>query len=215
MRPMLSELFTTLFDLCEEMKSIPLESALISNEVDIRIINDVIEAATDIWTVERAIEEHKLRDKGDRKKAFQIFKIHAENGNALANYYYGYYLYHYQYDRESETSETPEEKKERFKKAAMAFKEASGEIAEAKGRYGACLLDGVGVEQNQNEAIECLRSAAEKKSSTGLFLMGKLYYLGARGVVKDVNMGKSYLTQAVRAGNATAKTFCKNNDISW
>src|SRR6185312_8673591 len=129
MRPMLSGLFTTFFDLCENMKSAPPDSALISNEVDIRIINDVIEAATDIWTVERAIEEHKLRDKGDRKKAFQVFKTHAERGSALAQYYYGYYLYHYRYDKESETSEiSKEEEEERFKKAAMAFREASDEI---------------------------------------------------------------------------------------
>src|SRR6185369_10039674 len=111
-------------------------------------------------------------------------KTHAECGNALAKYYYGYYLYHYRYDRESGTSETPKEEKERFKKAAMAFKEAGDEIPEALGRYGACLLDGVGVEQDQNEAIECLQKAAKRDSSTGLFLLGKLYYLGARGVAK-------------------------------
>ncbi|CAG8458103.1 36329_t:CDS:2 [Gigaspora margarita] len=159
LRPALSEIFNILFeislkynaDVCENIDDIPISSSTIihnPNDLyettcddfsDLDIIDNHI-SLKNVLSAQDALIEHK-KSNGNKKDAFESFKVHAEHGNITAMYWYGYYL-----DKENNpfnSEETIEEKQYRFQKAAALFKETADEgLTDGQLRYGYCLWYG-------------------------------------------------------------------------
>ncbi|CAG8735165.1 18733_t:CDS:10, partial [Dentiscutata erythropus] len=101
----------------------------------------------DLQTIYYRVVKEKYREPfssnsdGNKQKAWESFKHHAEQGDIIAKYWVGYYLYH------SILPEHKENRQENLQYAAILFKEAAdhGKV-EAQLRYGFCLWQGDGVQ---------------------------------------------------------------------
>lgn len=91
--------------------------------------------------------------------------------------------------------------------AAQMYKNAaeSGHI-EAQYAYGKCCYDGVGVEQNFEEAVKWLNIAAENGNKNALVVLAHCYMLG-NGVKEDPYKAASLYEKSALAGNAEAQLY--------
>ncbi|CAG8816631.1 4296_t:CDS:2, partial [Cetraspora pellucida] len=219
LRLALSEIFNILFELSlkHSVGVSSYKSNLIFDNVDISISpstridspNDLNEKSYDdfpdldvsdnhmnlknVLSIQDALIEHK-KPNGNKKNAFEAFKVHAEYGNITAMYWYGYYL-----DKENNqfnSEETREEKQCRFKKAAELFKETADEgLTDGQLRYGYCLWHGKGVPKNIRKAIKFFEMSAEGGNPMGMYTLGNIYYKGIE-INKDKKKGEKYLRHA-------------------
>ncbi|CAG8494341.1 1221_t:CDS:2 [Dentiscutata erythropus] len=202
-RPTIAKMFTVLYDYHhkDEKKELP---PYMEDEFEGAFIID----DGGIMSVDQAIEEHRKSD-GNKQKAWDSFKIHAETGDIIAKYWVGYYLYH---------SILPEHKENRqgnLQLAAALFKEAADDgKVEAQLRYGFCLWQGDGVQTNWDEAMRYLKLAADNGNPTAMYNVGSAYWIG-KGVTKDQEIGSKYLKMAAKKDQHNAITMCKKLGISF
>ncbi|CAG8533070.1 13000_t:CDS:2 [Gigaspora margarita] len=156
----------------------------------------------------QAIEEHR-KPNGNKHKAWESFKSHAECGDIIAKYWVGYYLYHYI------LPEHKENRQANLQHAAILFKEAAdhGKV-EAQLRYGFCLWVGDGVPVNWDEAIRYLKVAADNGNPTAMYNVGSAYWIG-KGVIKDQEICSKYLKMAAKKDQHNAIAMCKKLGITY
>ncbi|KAF0523914.1 kinase-like protein [Gigaspora margarita] len=200
-RPTIAKIFSVLYDYHhkdEKKEILPVEDEL---EDDL-IIDD------GIMSVDQAIEEHR-KPWGNKQKAWESFKHHAELDDILAKYWVGYYLY------QSILPEHKENRQENLQHSAILFKEAAdhGKV-EAQLRYGFCLWQGDGVPVNWDEAMRYLKLAADNGNPTAMYNVGCAYWIG-KGVVKDQEIGSKYLKMAAKKDQHNAIAMCKKLGISY
>ena len=75
---------------------------------------------------------------------------------------------------------------------------------EAQGRLGAMYSQGLGVPEDDTEAVRWFRLAADQGRADAQFLLGVMYYDG-RSVLKDSMLGHMWLNIAGANGNETAR----------
>ncbi|KAF0555790.1 kinase-like protein [Gigaspora margarita] len=203
-RPTIAKIFSTLYDY--HHKDEKKELLPTGDEFEDAFILD--DFAIGIMSVDQAIEEHRKPD-GNKQKAWESFKSHAELGDIIAKYWVGYYLYH---------SILPEHKANRqanLQHAAILFKEAAdhGKV-EAQLRYGFCLWQGDGVPVNWDEAMRYLKLAADNGNPTAMYNVGSAYWIG-KGVIKDQEVGSKYLKMAAKKDQHNAIAMCKKLGITY
>jgi hypothetical protein len=204
-----------------QSKSISYDSSIFISEFETEYLDDFNEPiliddspsnqntiTIPILTVDDAIHEHKSKN-GNKLLAWESFKHHSST-NIEAKYWLGYYYYH--------DKEIPElqqiDKKVRIKTAAEIFKETADKgNPSAQLRYGICLWQGDGVNANSFEALKYLKSAASSGNSAAMYIMGKAYWNGGNGVVKDKKQGADYLKKAALNNHPKAKEMCIANNI--
>ncbi|CAG8724588.1 21091_t:CDS:2 [Cetraspora pellucida] len=86
------------------------------------------------------------------------------------------------------------------------------EIPESQLRYGVCLHNGVGVNQNLIEATKYFRKAADNGLVAAMFNVGNLYYSGRAGY-QEIFLGEKYVKLAACKNHQSAIEFCKVNKI--
>ncbi|CAB4474333.1 uncharacterized protein OCT59_006882 [Rhizophagus irregularis] len=163
-----------------------------------------------ILSVDDAIREHKSKN-GNKRLAWESFKHHSST-SLEAKYWLGYYYFH--------DKEIPEllqiDKRIRIKTAVEIFKETADKgNPSAQLRYGICLWQGDGVNANSFEALKYLKKAAGSGNSAAMFIIGKAYWNGGNGVVKDRNQGAEYLKRAALNNHPKAKEMCIENNINY
>ncbi|CAG8684386.1 24091_t:CDS:2 [Dentiscutata erythropus] len=158
--------------------------------------------------VDQATEEYR-KSGGNKQKAWESFKYHAEQGDIIAKYWVGYYLYH------SILPEHIENRQENLQHAAILFKEAvaHGKV-EAQLRYGFCLWQGDGVQVDWDEAMRYLKLAADNGNPTAMYNVGSAYWFG-KEVAKDQEIGAKYLKVAAKKDQHNAIAMCKKLGISF
>jgi hypothetical protein len=166
-----------------------------------------------------AAKQHKMIDKhgkllGDVKTAYKCFEAYANlcgpgtaNRNQIkAKYYKAYYI-------SRGLVESPPNKD---KIVAELFKEVAddeaNEFPEAKVRYGDCLYNGRGVEQNFSEALKYFEKAADDGFKVAMFNAGNIYYNGISGV-KDKEKASHYMKLAAYNDYEPAIKFCKDHNL--
>ncbi|CAG8721830.1 7423_t:CDS:2, partial [Dentiscutata heterogama] len=195
-RPTIAKIFTVLYDYHHRYEQ--KEIQYMGDEFeDAFIIDD-----NSIMNVDQAIEEHRKSD-GNKQKAWDSFKFHAEQGDIIAKYWVGYYLYH------SILPEHEENRQENLERATPLFKEAAdnGKV-EAQLRYGFCLWQGDGVKINWGEAMRYLKMAADNGNPTAMYNVGSAYWIG-KGIIKDQEIGSKYLKMAAKKDQPNAIAICK------
>ncbi|CAG8776486.1 7963_t:CDS:10 [Gigaspora margarita] len=162
----------------------------------------------EMMSVDQAIEEHR-KPNGNKQKAWESFKYHAELGHIMAKYWVGYYLYH------SILPEHKENRQANLSYAAILFKEAAdcGKVG-AQLKYGFCLWRGDGVPDNWDEAMRYLKLAADNGNPTAMYNVGIAYWIG-KGVLKDQEIGSKYLRMAAKKDQHNAIAMCKKLGISY
>ncbi|GES75769.1 kinase-like domain-containing protein [Rhizophagus clarus] len=170
-------------------------------------------------TLTEAAKQHKMIDKngkpaGDVKTAYKCFEAYANlsktntaNRNQIkAKYYKAYYI-------SRGLVESPPNKDEIV---AELFKEVAddeaNEFPEAKVRYGDCLYNGKGVEQNFSEALKYFEKAAEDGFKVAMYNAGNIYYNGISGV-KDKEKAIYYMKLAAYNDYEPAIKFCKDRNL--
>ncbi|KAF0457459.1 kinase-like protein [Gigaspora margarita] len=197
-RPTIAKIFSALYDYHhkDEKKEI------------LPVRDDDFMLFDEMMSVDQAIEEHQKPD-GNKQKAWESFKYHAELGDIIAKYWVGYYLYH------SILPEHKENRQENLQHAAILFKEAAdhGKV-EAQLRYGFCLWQGDGVPVNWDEAMRYLKLAADNGNPTAMYNVGSAYWIG-KGVIKDQEIGSKYLKMAAKKDQHNAIAMCKKLGIPY
>ncbi|CAG8459165.1 2848_t:CDS:2 [Gigaspora margarita] len=203
-RPTIAKIFSTLYEYHhKDEKKEPLS---IGDEFEDAFILDDFDNI--IISVDQAIEEHRKSD-GNKQKAWESFKYHAELGDIMAKYWVGYYLYH------SILPEHKENRQANLQHAAILFKEAAdhGKV-EAQLRYGFCLWQGDGVPVNWDEAMRYIKLAADNGNPTAMYNVGAAYWIG-KGVIKDQEEGSKYLKMAAKKDQHNAIAICKKLGITY
>jgi hypothetical protein len=160
-----------------------------------------------ILFVDDAIEEHKLKN-GDKQLAWNSFKFYSIT-NVEARYWVGYYLYHH-------GAEIPElqslNERERIKIAVDISKETADKgNPSAQLRYGMHLWKN----ENCNEALKYLEMSASAKDAVAMYIVGKAYWKGGKGIKQDKEKGTKYLKLAALKDNAKAREMCIENNINY
>jgi TPR repeat protein len=160
-----------------------------------------------ILPVNDAIKEHKLNN-GDKQLAWNSFKFYSIT-NVEARYWVGYYLrYH--------GAEIPElqslNEKERIKIAVDIFKETAD-----KGNPSAQLRYGMHLWNNENyiEALKYLEMSASAEDAAAMYIVGKAYWKGGKGIEQDKEKGAKYLKHAALKDSAKAREMCIENNINY
>ena len=158
-----------------------------------------------VLPVDAAINEHKY---GDKLLAWNSFKHHSYV-NMIANYWVGYYLYHHV----EEIHELRKiEEGERIEKAVRIFKEtadkgnASGQL-----RYGMHLWKN----EEYTEAFKYLKWSADADDTAAMYLVGKAYWNGGKGIEQNQDQGSEYLRRAALKNHDKAKKMCEENKITY
>ena len=73
---------------------------------------------------------------------------------------------------------------------------------------GFCYYQGIGVEENDEEAVKWFAKAAERGQPRALFLLGECYEEG-NGVKADLNKAKEYYQRAADRGYQSAQKALK------
>jgi TPR repeat protein len=170
-------------------------------------------------TLADAAKQHKLISRhhgkivGDLKTAYKCFEAYANLGGTgtanhnqiKAKYYKAYYI-------SKGFVESPPNKD---KIVAELFKEVAddeaNEFPEAKVRYGDCLYNGKGVEQNFSEALKYFEKAAEN-FKVAMYNTGNIYYSGIGGI-KDKEKATYYMKLASYGDYEPATKFCKEHNL--
>ncbi|CAG8588668.1 2016_t:CDS:2 [Acaulospora colombiana] len=131
------------------------------------------------------------------EEAWPIFKLHADHGDAVAEFYVGYYLI-------AGDRGVPQNKE-----MAIEYFRRSAEknIPDAQFRYGVALLNGEGVTKsaaNDKIAIENLEKAAKQGNPNAMFNYGDLLINGAHGVTQDLEQGALWMKKAHLRGHPHA-----------
>ncbi|KAF0523915.1 kinase-like protein [Gigaspora margarita] len=178
-RPTIAKIFSVLYDY--HRKDEKKEILLVGDEFE----DDFI-LVDEMMSVDQAIEEHR-KPNGNKQKAWESFKYHAELENRQANLSY----------------------------AAILFKEAAdcGKVG-AQLLYGFCMWRGDGVPVNWDEAMRYLKLADDNGNPTAMYNVGSAYWIG-KGVVKDQEIGSKYLRMAAKKDQHNAIAICKKLGISY
>ncbi|GBC04282.1 hypothetical protein RclHR1_00560009 [Rhizophagus clarus] len=170
-------------------------------------------------TLTKAAKQHKLfkggKPVGDTKTAYKCFEAYANLGvknranrnQIIAKYYKAYYI---------SKGLAPTNPPDKDIIVAELFKEVAddeaNEFPEAKVRYGDCLYNGKGVEQNFSEALKYFEKAAEDGLKVAMYNAGNLYYKGI-GCTKDIEKAKYYMKLAVYNDYEPAIKFCEKHNL--
>ena len=124
----------------------------------------------------------------------------------------GYYYYH--------DDEVPElqqiDKKERIRIAVNIFEEAADNgNPSAQLRYGRCLWQGEGVGANPLKALKYLKMSANSGNSAAMYIIGKAYWNGGKGIEQDKEQGAKYFKLAASKNHDKAISMCNSNNISY
>jgi hypothetical protein len=156
-------------------------------------------------TLTDASKQHKIINKdgklvGDVKAAYKCFEAYPDK--IKAKYYKAYYI------SKGFVSCPPNEDKDKI--VAELFKEVAddeaNEFPEAKVRYGDCLYNGKGVEQNFSEALKYFEKAAEDGLKIAMYNAGNMYYKGD-GCTRDIEKAKYYMDLSAYNGFEPAIEF--------
>ncbi|RIA89381.1 hypothetical protein C1645_200975 [Glomus cerebriforme] len=166
-------------------------------------------------TLSEATKQHKLVDKtgypiGDIETAYKCFEAYANfsksRNQIKAKYYKAYYI----------SRGLVESPKEKDKMVAELFKEVSddeaNEFPEAKVRYGHCLYNGKGVEQDFAEALKYFEKAAVDGFKVAMYNAGNIYYKGINGK-QDKEKAINYMKMAAYNDYEPAIKFCKEHNL--
>ena len=129
-------------------------------------------------------------------QAWPIFEALAEQEDALAEFYVGYYLY----SGKHTVRHDPERAVEYFKRAATKG------IPDAQLRYAVALLEGVGVEmtpETNRIGVEYLIKAARNGNSNAMYNYGELLINGLH-VAMDLAEGEKWMRMAHDRGHPSA-----------
>ncbi|CAG8441233.1 14354_t:CDS:2 [Funneliformis caledonium] len=164
-----------------------------------------------ILPINDAIRTHKSKN-GNKQLAWQSFKYHSST-NIEAKYWLGYYYYHH-------GEIIPElkqiDKKERIRMSIEIFKETADKgNPSAQLRYGLCLLNGEGVDENFVEAFKYLKDSAHQGNTTAMYIIGKAYWKGGNGIEQDREQGAKYLKVAALENHPKAKEMCNKCNIPF
>src|SRR6266542_3539927 len=158
-------------------------------------------------SVEDAIREHRSNN-GNKELAWNSFKFYSIN-NVEARYWVGYYYYHHGDDIPELRSIN---KEERNKKAINIFKETADKgNPSAQLRYGMYLWE----KENYIEAFKYLKMSADAKDVNAMFIVGKAYLNGGKGIEQNKEQGTEYLKRAALKNHTKAREMCDANNISY
>jgi TPR repeat protein len=115
----------------------------------------------------------------DEVYAANLFKIGAENGNAMAMYYYGKAI-------QTKRGVDQEDPKLSFHYYTLAVKNGHKHALAA---LGACWRDGYGCQPNAKQAFECFKLAAPQQCKNALYNLGLAY---SRGEGTNVNHKQAF-----------------------
>ena len=173
----------SLRELCEEYLSLTVPKP--KNEYEGMSANELNALALEYYNGSGEKEQ-------DFVKAFELFTMAAENGNASAMNNLGY-----MYDIGRGVTQD----------FARAFewhtKAAENGDANAMHTLGLMYNNGVGVTQDYERAIEWYTKAAEKGNADAMYNLGCMYNIG-RGVTQDYERAIEWYTKAAENGNADA-----------
>jgi TPR repeat protein len=155
-----------------------------------------------IINLEDGIKAHKM---GNRKKAFECFKSHAEINNKVAKYWLGYYYWEgYAVEKD-------------LGKAVKLFKEAADKgVPDAQLRYAFALSDkNSPLKFNLEEFVNYLTMAADNGNTAAQFNLGDLFFNGRLGITRDEEKGLSYLKLAAIKGQPKACAMLDRLKINY
>ncbi|GBC03980.1 hypothetical protein RclHR1_05430010 [Rhizophagus clarus] len=161
-------------------------------------------------TITDAARQHKMINKegklvGDVEAAYNCFEAYPDQ--IKAKYYKAYYI-------SKGLVKSPPNKD---KIVAELYKEVAddetNEFPEAKVRYGDCLYNGKGVEQNFSEALKYFEKAAEEGFKVAMYNAGNMYYNGI-GCTKDIEKAKYYMNLAAYNEHDLAISFREKLNVS-
>ena len=79
-------------------------------------------------------------------------------------------------------------------------------------RYGDCLYNDKGIEQNLSEALKYFEKATKNGFRVAMYIAGKLYYNGD-GVKMDKEKAVNYMKLAIYHEYEPAISFCEKHNI--
>jgi serine/threonine protein kinase len=128
----------------------------------------------------------------DKEKAFKLYRMAAQRGNATAQHNLGTCYYHGEGVAQDEAE------------AAKWFRSAAESgIADAQHNLGLCYSNGQGVPQDDAQAAKWFRSAAERGQVDAQYSLGFCYARG-RGVARDLAMATHWYRKAAEHGHKKA-----------
>ena len=159
--------------------------------------------------IDYAVKEHPLNKDSTKKmkdKLYKCFDTYANMGNPEAKYWKAYYI-------TKGWSDLKCSQEEKNKIAAKLFKAAADygdEYPDAQLRYATMVMQGKGVEQNMEEAIEYFLKAAKNDHVVAMFNVATYYFSNGKE-----ELGKYYMIIAAGKKYEQAINYCKKNDISY
>ncbi|PKK75596.1 hypothetical protein RhiirC2_845872 [Rhizophagus irregularis] len=107
------------------------------------------------------------------------------------------------------------DKRLRIKTAVEIFKETADKgIPSAQLRYGICLWRVIVLMQVLLKLL-IYKKSSKFRNSAGMYIIGKAYWNGGNGVIKDKNQGSGYLKRAALNNHLKAKEMCIENNINY
>ncbi|CAH1763401.1 13644_t:CDS:2 [Entrophospora sp. SA101] len=144
-----------------------------------------------------------LDKQGQKEKAYECFKAHADIGNKMAKFWLGNYYWRGIVVKKD------------LDKAAELFKEAADKgVARAQLCYTKILCDEDGPSFDLEEFMKYLRMAADNGNEVAQFNLGDLYYNGKLGVKIDEKRGLEYLKLAALKDQPKAIELLEKLNIS-
>jgi len=156
-------------------------------------------------TIDEAEKHHNDNTK-DKKELYKCFDSYAMMGNPKGKYWKAYYITKGWSDLKCSQSE-------KDKIAAKLFKEAADygdEIPDAQLRYATMVMQGKGVDQNVDVAIEYFLKAAKNDHVVAMFNVATYYFSHGKE-----ELGKYYMIKAANKNYEQAISYCKKNKISY
>ncbi len=134
----------------------------------------------------------KLYNRGSYDMAQKLFQPLAESGDLESQYYMGETLLLRTYDYENAVA--------RWRRAADQGH------AGAQSNLGYMMISGLGVSQNNDEALRLFRMAANKGHAEAQYNLGAMYDLGM-SVKQDREEAASWFEKAAENGSEAAKSI--------
>ena len=145
-------------------------------------------AVAQTWT-----ESVTAYERGDYAIAYRGFRLHAEQGDAGAQYYLGL-MYVYGFG-------VPQDYAEALKWYRRAAEQSD---AYAQHDLGSMYFHGLGVPQDYTKALKWYRRAAEQSDGRAQFALGAMYYNG-EGVPQDYTRAAQWFRRAAEQAYAPAQ----------
>ncbi|RIA81969.1 hypothetical protein C1645_531624 [Glomus cerebriforme] len=166
-------------------------------------------------TLSEATKQHRLVDRtghpiGDIETAYKCFEAYANFGKSRnqikTKYYKAYYI----------SRRFIKGPKDKDKMVAELFKEVSddeaNEFPAAKVRYGDCLYNGKGVEQDFAEALKYFEKSAVDGFKVAMYNAGNKYYNDISDK-RDKEKAIDYMKMAAYNDYEPAIKFCKEHNL--